>query len=166
MLNWIVWNRTVLHFTVCKRKAGRKLKMISITIAIHYGRLERVYFFPPSVLGDMTRETQIIKTYTNHTVVTSHPNGRHILWYVRFQLISAGRDPKNLIWSDRIRKTQLLPSTVDLNLIAFSKFSTTLSIHSNARRSHFQSVGLLWQMMIVISFPCRRKSAHLTMHLN
>ena len=33
-------------------------------------RFERVYFFLPSALGDTWRETQILRVYVNHTMLT------------------------------------------------------------------------------------------------
>ena len=43
--------------------------MILITTVIQIQAVKRVYSFLPSVLGDMRRETQIIKAYANHTIL-------------------------------------------------------------------------------------------------
>ena len=62
-------------------------------------------FLLPSVLGDTRRETQFIRAYVNHTMLTPQPNSaRRILWCPRSQLVSAGRDRN---WSDLIRSEKL-----------------------------------------------------------
>ena len=76
-----------------------------------------------------------------------------------------------LICFDQIRKTQPRASTVETQLPVFSKSSNSQDLPFRARRqqhiqfiptavqSNFLSGVLLWEMMIVISFPRRRKSS-------
>ena len=128
---------------------------------------ERVHFFLPSVLSDTRRETQIIKAYANHTILTP-PHARRTLWCLRSQLISLGRDPN---WSVLIRSEKLSCTLQQSNSTVFSKSSKSLDHLFWARRQpptlftptavqpHFLFGGLLWQMMIVISFPSRCKTA-------
>ena len=45
---------------------------------------------------DTKRETQFLKVFCNHTMLTTPPpNVRHISWSFRSQFVSAGRDQKN-----------------------------------------------------------------------
>ena len=80
------------------------------------------------------------------------------------------RSRHKLICFDQIRNSQLHASTVELQLPVFSKYSNSQDHLFRVRRqpptqftpmavqTHFLSGGLLWQMMIVISFPhgCKR----------
>ena len=114
----------------------------------------------------------ILKAYTNHTMLTL-PNVLCILWCLRSQFISAGRDPKNMIWSDQNRKTQTVPSPVDLNSRCFQNpqilrtslpgvTSSPLSIQSNSIPVLFPVLGF-----IMTDDDCHILSAwlyHLTIH--
>ena len=135
-------------------------------------RVVWVYFFYLQSLATWERETQFLRAYANHTILSPpHTRVWHILWSLRSQLISAGRDPN---WSALIRSEKIQPhaSTIECQLICFFKIlkfsalsllgmtSTTHWIHSNScPQPYFLSGGLLWQTMIVISFPRGRKIA-------
>ena len=64
---------------------------ISITTVNKYKRYKRVYFFLPSVLGNTRIETQIIKAYANHTMLTAIHAWR-VLWCPRSHPTFIGRD--------------------------------------------------------------------------
>ena len=91
------------------------------------------------------------------------------MWCLRSQLISAGRDPN---WSDLNRSEKLNRSLRRSNLKSvFSKSLNSQAISSRHDvihpldslitlvQLHFLSGGLLWQTMIVISFPRGHASA-------
>ena len=64
-----------------------------------------VYFFLPSALGNTRRETQFIRAYANHTMLTPTPQHAWCtLVSSRLQLISGGWDPN---WSDPITSKKL-----------------------------------------------------------
>ena len=91
-----------------------------------------------------------------------HPNARRILWCLRSQFISASRDPKNS--TARLNGIKLIcPSTVESQLLFFQNPQILRTISSGSDVFHtpapFPVWGLLWQTMIVISFPCGRKTA-------
>ena len=107
----------------------------------------------------MRRETQIIKAYANHTMLIPLQCVVHLEVFK----ISAGRDQN---WSDLIRSEKLnhalQRSTSTLAFLKPSKFSGYVfqawchprtQFISTAVQPHFLPGGLLWQMMIVISFP-------------
>ena len=79
----------------------------------------------------------ILKAYTNHTMLTP-PNAQCILWCLRSQSISAGRDPKNMIWSPQFT--------------VFSKSSNSQYISSrrdvihslNSIQQHSSPISCLW----------------------
>ena len=108
---------------------------------------EHVYFFQTSVLCDTRWETQTIKAYANHTMLTLI-RAQRILWCLRSHLISTGRD---LNWSAlQFRKTQSRASTVETQLMSFQNIknlwtisSTTLSIHSDGRSTPFPVWGFM-----------------------
>ena len=54
-------------------------------------RYERIYEFLTSVHGDTRGETQFLKVYTNHTMLTPPQRAAHLVIFK----ISVGRDPKN-----------------------------------------------------------------------
>ena len=96
-----------------------------------------------------------------------HPRALHILWCLWSQLISASQDSN---WSALIRSEK--PSRVlqqpNLNYLSFQNSQDYLfrvqrqpptQFTQTAIQHHFLSGGLLWQMIIVISFLHRFKSA-------
>ena len=113
---------------------------------------------------DIRRETQFLKVFRNHTMLTPTPNVRPILWCLRSQFISAGRDLKNstLRLNGRIPNSRLLGPISTLNWLFFKilKFSgpSLPSMVSSTHQPHFLPGGLLWQMVIVISFVRERKT--------
>ena len=113
---------------------------------------------------DTRRETQFLKVFRNHTMLTPLPTfGKHILWCLRSQFISASRDPKNsTLWLNGPI------STSQLTLFQNPQILRTISsghdvIHTPA---HFQSGVLLWQWWL--SYPLRMsvKLYLMTTHLN
>ena len=89
-------------------------------------------------------------------------NARRILWCLRSQLISAGR---NSYWSDQIRSEKLncalQRSKFNSSFFLILKFlepslsgmtASTYSIHSDGASGSISSQRV-WQIMIVISFP-------------
>ena len=98
---------------------------------------ERVYFFLPSVLGDMKRELQFLRAYANHTTLPLHTV--HLVVFKTSTNLSPSRP--ELICFDQIQKTQLNASTVECKLLSFQNpqilgpflpgTSTTISIYSN-----------------------------------
>ena len=126
-------------------------------------RYERVYQFLASVHGDTSRETQFLKKPILIIIWWLHPNTRRILWFLRSQFIPAGRDLKKSTAFINSRKLNYPFNDQILNCCLFKilKFSgpSLLDMTSSTLQSHFLSGGLLWQMVIVISFPCERKTA-------
>ena len=117
-------------------------------------------------------ERQFKEVYVNHTTLTTPPHARRILWYLRSQLTSTGRDSN---WSNLIKckKTKLNRyfQRLNLNSTIFSKSSNSkyhyfrawcqppTQCSPTAVRAHFLTVSLLWQIMIVISFLHGRAGA-------
>ena len=138
------------------------------------GRNESFPFYLQSLVtrGERERETQtqIIKAYANHTMLTPGPtkNVQCILWCLRSQFISAGRDRN---WSDLIRSEKLnhalhrSTSTLRFKILKLSRHPSWTWRHPPTQfapttvQPHFLSGGLLWQMMTVISIPRGRKTA-------
>ena len=101
-------------------------------------------FLLPSILGDSRRETQIIKTYASHAMLTpphTHTHQPHTHGTScgasdlnSFLLVETQTDL--IFWSYQIWKNQPLPSTVFFKILKFSgssqqgMTSTTHSIHS------------------------------------
>ena len=111
----------------------------------------------------MRREKEFLRTYANHTMLIPPPTTQHLMMFK----ISASGDP---ICSDQIPKIQPRASTVNLSYCLFKilKFSGHLfqawchppiQFTQTVVQSCFLPGALLWQMMIVISFLCRRKTA-------
>ena len=98
---------------------------------------------------DMRKETQLLKAYANHTMLTQIPT----------RGASCGIWDLNSSLSVENRKSQPLPSTVDLNYVSFQNPQILRTISSGHDVIHtsapFPVGGLLWQMMI----PRRRKTA-------
>ena len=172
-------------------KAPKVLLILSYThnnINYKIGRLcrswyEQVYFFLPSILGDTSRDTQIIRAYADHTMLTHHrtraaqfvasnilthlcrsiPNICLCLppdrtWYKVNLLVDTRSD---LIRSEKLysllRRSYLnsrLFQNPKILWTIYSGYDVTLPL-----RPHFLSRSLLWQLMIVISYPCGRVSA-------
>ena len=94
-------------------------------------KFERVYWFLTSVHGDTRRETQILKVYANHTMLTTQCwRSAHLVMFK----ISVGRDPKNPstclnVWElnsmPQCQKHNSLPPWSNLNWLFFKipKFS-------------------------------------------
>ena len=94
-----------------------------------------------------------------------HPNAWCILWYLRSQFISAGWDPKNWTVCLNGRKSNYLSTVENPTATQWSKSNwhlfkilkflgpSLLGMMSSTLQPHFLSGGLLWQMVIVISFP-------------
>ena len=113
---------------------------------------EQVNLFLASVLGHTRGETDFLKAYANHTMLTPL-HAWHILWFLRSQFITAGRDPKNSTALLNARKLNY-----SFKILKFSDPSL-LGMTSSRLQPHFRSRGLLWHMMIVVSFPHGRKTA-------
>ena len=120
------------------------------------------------------RDTQFLKVFRNHTILTPTPNVWHISWCLRSQFISAGRDPKNsTLWlNGRIpnystpwhngRELNCLPPISTLNWLFFKilQFSgpSLPGMTSSTLQPHFLS-GVYYEKGIVISIAHERKSA-------
>ena len=72
--------------------------MISMTIVIQYinkqgrfcrFRYERIYWFLTSVHGDTKKETQFLKVFANHDMLTPYYAAHLVMFKISF-----GRDPK------------------------------------------------------------------------
>ena len=111
--------------------------------------------------------------------ILSDPNAQRILWCLRSQLISTGRDPKNLtatatvenstLWLNGRNSTLCLYGPISTD--SFSKFSNSKDHLFRAWRHPHSSLisclgGLLWQWWL--SYPsCTSVKLHpMTMHLN
>ena len=136
------------------------LMMISIIIIIIIQAdcrfwYEQISFFQSSTIGDTRRATQFIRTYANHTMLTS-PAARCNLQRLRSQLIYRSR-PK-LIRSDPKNSTVRLYSRL-FKILKFSgpslpgMTSPTHSIYSNGASNPISCLGVYNDMIIVISFP-------------
>ena len=134
--------------------------VISVTTVIQYTntseqfcfRYERVYYLLASVHGDVRRETQFLKVFANHPMLTPPQSAVHLVMFKIF----VGRDPK---------KNQHL-SKSNSRLFKILKFSgqSLPGMMSSTLQPHFLSRGLLWQMVIFISFAREWKLHQLTMH--
>ena len=104
-----------------------KFVLISIiTIIIQIQAVRRSLFISNSVLGETRRETQIIKAYVNHALLTPNPCAANLEVFKISIHLSWSR-PKQ---SDQILKAQPLFSTVHLNYTVFSKSSNSQDISS------------------------------------
>ena len=127
------------------------ITMISITSSntntggLFRFRYERVYQFLALVHGDTRRETQFLKTYANHTMLTQPQHTAHLVMF---------KISNNLCWL-RSEKLNHAPQWSN------PQFSgpTLLGMKSSTFQPHFLSAGLLWQMVIVTSFLHERKTA-------
>ena len=97
---------------------------------------KQVYFFLPSLLGDMRRETKFIKTNANHTMLIALIRFKKLNCYLQLSNLSSkpwnSQDHPFQLWCQPL--TQFIPAS-------------------------FPIWEFIIQMMIVISFPCRRASA-------
>ena len=131
---------------------------------------EGVDFFLPSVLSDTKRETQIIKAYTNHTILTSSPQRTTPLVVSKISTHLCRPRPK-LICFTQIRIIRPCTSMVEPQLLVFLKSSNSqdhlfrvprrppTQFTPTTVQPHFLSRDLLIQMRIVISFPRGHKNA-------
>ena len=104
------------------------------------------------------RETQFLKAYANHNMLTPPQRAAHLVMFkISLHLCRSrsenstarlnGRKP-NCLFNGLIPRTHLV------------KFSPSLiGMMSFTLQPHFQSGVLLWQMLIIISFPCGRKKS-------
>ena len=126
------------------------------------GWYERVYFFLLSVFGKTWIETQIKKAYVNHTMLTpTPPHARCVLWCLRSQLwVKTQKTWSDVIRSEKLnRYLHLSTSTKCLfKILKFSK-QCLFGMTSSILHPHSCLVGLLWQIMIVISFQRGCKTA-------
>ena len=84
---------------------------------------------------DSRGETQFLKVFRNHTMLTIPTNVRHISWCFRSQFNLAGRDPKKLTTAATVenstqrQRTQFSAPMAETQLFAWSnlKFSTAWS---------------------------------------
>ena len=96
-----------------------------------------------------------------------HPNARRISLCLISQFISASQDPKNNLrastatFNGWITKYRLLRSKTQQTSFWNPQFSepSLLGMTSSKLQPHFLSGCLLWQMVIVISFPREHKTA-------
>ena len=118
-------------------------------------RYERVYQRLALVHSDTRRETQFLKVFSNHTMLTPPQRAAHLLMFK----ISMGRDPKNPTTSFN-GQNPILASTIQSQLTLFKilKFSGPYlrGMTSSTLQPHFLSGGLLWQTVIAISFERER----------
>ena len=137
--------------------------MISITTVIQINIQIQVHSFVSDTNGFINSWLQSMATrgerHNSYKPMLTilcwlHPNTRRILWCLRSQFISAGRDPKNSTarFNGRI---------LNYCLFKILKFSgpSLLGMTSSILQPHFLIRGLLWQMVIAISFARRRKTA-------
>ena len=121
------------------------------------------------VHGNTRRETQFLKVYANHTMLTPSQCTAHLAMFLRTQFISAGQDPKKCTACLNGRKpnSRLQRSKSNWRLFKILRFSglSLLGMKSSTLQPHFLSGGLLWQMVIIISFAWRHK-LHLDWDLN
>ena len=121
--------------------------MISITRFIIINiKLIRTSLFLSTfrVLSDTKREreTQFLRAYANHTMLTFHsltPHTRCILWWLRSQLISAGRDPN---WSPLIRSEKPNRVLQQSNVNSFFQNPQILNTISSGRDVSHQLISL------------------------
>ena len=112
------------------------------------------------VHGDTRRETQFLKVYANHTMLTPPQCVAHLVMFKisihLCQLRSTCLNGRKPNFNSQRLNTQLHLSTVKI-----LKFSgpCLLDTTSSKLQSHFLSGSLLWQMVIVISFACEHKTA-------
>ena len=106
-------------------------------------------------------ERQFLKVYANHTMLTPPQRAGH---FVIFKIsISACRDPKN--WTSRLNGSKLnyIFQQSNTQLMFFQNPQILRTITSGHDVIHtpatFSIWGLLWQMVIVISFAHERKTA-------
>ena len=104
-------------------------------------------------------ETQFLKVFANHTTLTLAQRAAHVV----MSKISVGRDPKNPTTSFNGQNPTLPPQWSNLNSFFFKILqfsgSSLPGMTSSTLQPHFLSGGLLWQMVIVISFAHARKTA-------
>ena len=117
---------------------------------------------------DTRREIQFLKsllTILCWTYYADHPNARCILWCLRSQFISTGRDPKN----GKKNSTLCLHGIISILNWLFSKSSNFQDHLFRAWRhphpSPFPVWGFIMTMAIVISFAREHKLHQLTIHL-
>ena len=116
---------------------------------------------------DMMRETQFLKVFRNHTMLTPPLKFGTSRGVLRSQFISAGRDRKNITLripnyrlSALMAETQLsasmvqcqLPNCLFFKIIKFSGTSLP-GMTSSSLQPHFLSQGSLWQWWL--SYPFR-----------
>ena len=140
-------------------------------------KVRTVINFLTSVLRHEERETQFLKFFVNHTMLTI-PNVRRILWCLRSLSVEIWKTPTTSSTAEiqlyaSMAETQLSATMVQsqlLNWLFFKifKFSgpSLPGMTSSTLQLHFLSGGLLWQWRL--SYPLRAsvKLHPMTMHLN
>ena len=114
---------------------------------------ERVYFFLPSVLSNARRETQIIRAYGNHTMLTSPAQRSAHLLVSKISTDLCQSEPK-LIWSDPKNSTTRFDGRTSAPVFfKIQKFSgpsltgvtsSTHPIHSNGTSSPISCLGVYY----------------------
>ena len=122
-------------------------------------------FFLPSALGDTRRGTQIIRAYANSTMLTTTSCVAHfVLSKISTHL---NRLKPKLIRSEKLNR-ELRQSNLNSHLFQNLKIlrtslpgmtSSANSIHPNSVLSPISCLGVYYDMIIVISFPCVCASA-------
>ena len=153
--------RSNLLFVVCTGCYSFIAITISITSEILQIQAVRTSLsFQPSVIGDTRRETQIIKAYANHTMLTTTPRKVHLV--VSKISTHLCRSRPKLICFDYIRKGQhssFQNDQIFRTSLPGMTSSPPHTIHSNGRPTLFPVWGFIMQMMIFLSFLRRRKTA-------
>ena len=132
---------------------------IQIQADCHF-RYERVYSFLASVHGNMRRETQFLKVFANHTMLTLPQCAAHL---AVFKISIAGPDLKNWTSCLNSRKSDSRLQRSNTQLTSFQNPQILLTISSGYDVIHtpasFPAKCLLWQMVIIISFLSERQTA-------
>ena len=124
-----------------------------------------------SVHGDMRRETQFLKAYVNHTMLTPPQHAAHLvmfkisihLCWLRLENWTSCFNSwrlNSVFFNGRIPNYIFQRSKSNWHLFKILKFSepSLPGMTSSTLQPHFLSGGLLWQVVIVISFVHERKT--------
>ena len=107
------------------------------------------------------REARFLKAYANHTMLTPPQCTAHLVMFKISIHLSRSRSGRlNLTLNGR-KTTCLNGRILNWRLFKIFKFSgpSLMSMTSSTLQPHFLSGGLLWQLVIVISFAHERKTA-------
>ena len=130
------------------------LIMISITTIIiqihiqiqancHFG-YKRVYKFLASVFGDTRRETEFLKAYANHTMLTLPACAAHLVVFKISIHFCRSRPPK--IWSD-LSKSEKLNRYLQRSTLT-TVFSKSLNSQDHLLYSGRSHLSVVWMVLI------------------